>query len=50
MNRINCVLKYLINRRIDEYEQVLKYAKESNYKAISLVQYISGNFKKMINC
>lgn len=46
MNRINCVLKYLINRRIDEYEQVLKYAKESNYKAISLVQYISGNFKK----
>lgn len=46
MNRLDCLWEYLKNKRIDEYENILKYAKELDYKVISLSQYISGNFSQ----
>jgi len=44
MIRLKLLLQYLKNNRIDEYEQIIKAAKENNYEIISLRDYILEKF------
>lgn len=46
MNRISCLIKYCKNKRIYEYEKILKVAKQKNYKMVSLENYLKNDFSK----
>lgn len=44
MNRLQLFKKYLENNRIEEYDSIIKKAKETNYEVISLRDYIENKY------
>jgi len=46
MIQLDLFLKYFQNNRIQEYENIIKLAKEKNYEIISLRDYIQKNYDK----